>query len=119
TEASVDSHGTPLLEVSGEVDLSNVAALRTVLDGVAAGHPGRLVLDMSGVTFIDSSGIHALIDAAQRIGSVSLRSPSWQVRRLVETMGLTSVLSLERCPRPRARSVTRRRCAPAVPYGKT
>jgi anti-anti-sigma factor len=49
-----------VLEVSGELDLGNVDDLRQVaLDIFATGQP-NLALDLSGVTFIDSTGIGAV-----------------------------------------------------------
>ena len=56
-----------------------------------------MVLDLSAVTFIDSTGLSALMDArveSDRDGwDFSVRHPSAAVRRVVELAGLEHVLS--------------------------
>jgi len=94
-KTAVGPSGAPLIGLSGEIDLESVAELRSAIASATAGHPDRLVLDMSGVSFVDSSGIHALIDATELAGSVCLRSPSRQVRCVIEIVGLTRMLSVE------------------------
>jgi anti-sigma B factor antagonist len=48
-----------VLEVSGEIDLANVDEFRAAAHLLMA-HAGPLVIDLAGLRFIDSSGIHAL-----------------------------------------------------------
>jgi anti-sigma B factor antagonist len=48
----------PLVSVFGEVDLSNCSELRETLDGL--GTPATSVVDMSGVDFMDSTGLGVL-----------------------------------------------------------
>lgn len=51
-----------MVTVSGEVDLSNVERFRAALD-----RPGpSLVVDLAGVTYIDSAGMAALFERATR-----------------------------------------------------
>lgn len=58
TVASVrEEDGTPVVYLSGELDLTSAAQFSTAIDAALASHPGRLVLDASGLTFMDSSGI--------------------------------------------------------------
>lgn len=57
-----------LLELSGEVDHHGARdALRELELAVDAALPARLVLDMTGVTFMDSSGIALILRAQQRM----------------------------------------------------
>ena len=49
----------------GEIDFSTVAALKREVDA-AREQDATVLLDMSGVTFIDSSGLHFLLEASQR-----------------------------------------------------
>ena len=77
--------GDAVLMVVGEVDASTSPVLhRNCVD--AALTTDRLVLDFAGVTFMDCSGLHVLIDICQRgdITSVVVRNPAGQVRRLLE-----------------------------------
>ena len=74
------------LRVSGELDLLTVPQLRDALAGLG-GRDRGVVLDFSGVSFVDSSGLGLLISTAGRQrpdagGSLVVRSPSPTVRRL-------------------------------------
>jgi len=81
------------LTISGEIDIATSRAMR---DALATGPgPAHLEVDMSAVTFIDASGIGVLLAARQRAvdsgGSLTLRAPSWAVRRLTGVLGLDEV----------------------------
>jgi stage II sporulation protein AA (anti-sigma F factor antagonist) len=80
----------PMIVVTGEVDLAVVDRLWGCMSArVAAGGP--VVLDFSGVSFIDSSGVNLLVRAYQDLGgradAVVVRAPSPQVRRVLELSG--------------------------------
>jgi anti-sigma B factor antagonist len=95
TVASVqEEDGTPVVYLSGELDLTTAGQFSTAIDAVLASHPDRLTLDASGLTFIDSSGIVLLVSAAQRVQEVQVRDPAPVVRRLIELTGLTKVLRI-------------------------
>jgi anti-anti-sigma factor len=51
--------GTPVVTAIGEIDMSNADRFRTALSQAAADH-GRLVVDLTGVQYLDSAGVHAL-----------------------------------------------------------
>ncbi|MFG3078479.1 STAS domain-containing protein [Streptomyces sp. NPDC048225] len=53
----------PVLELLGDLDYDTAGRLREVLSSLALRQGSRLVLDLGGVTFCDSSGITALIVA--------------------------------------------------------
>jgi anti-anti-sigma factor len=94
-DARVESTGVPLITINGELDSSNVATLEATIASVAAGHPAQLVFDLSGLRFMDSAGISALIGAAAKVDAVRLRQPSPAVTRVIELTGLSSVLPSE------------------------
>jgi anti-anti-sigma factor len=54
-----DADGTPVVTAVGEIDMSNADRFRDVL-GQAAGDGGRLVVDLTGVEYLDSAGLRAL-----------------------------------------------------------
>lgn len=63
-----DLGGTLVVLLRGEVDLSNV---RGVSDAISAAVPGdvdMVVLDLSGTTYLDSSGISMIFRLAERLG---------------------------------------------------
>ena len=94
-EWTTDEDGTLVLRLLGELDLSNIDRLRPEIDAVIGGDPPALVIDLAGVTFMDSSGIALLIDTSQRTASTSVRNPSMVIRRIIEATGLSDVLRLE------------------------
>jgi len=84
-----------LIRAVGEIDMSTVSALRRELDRAAERVP-TVLLDLSGVTFMDSTGLHLLLEASQSSaadgwGFVLLRS-SAVVQRLIEVSGATDLL---------------------------
>jgi anti-anti-sigma factor len=86
--------------VSGELDLHQEATLRGYLDGVLAGDaPARLVLDVSGLQFLDSSGLRALLtcrDRARAVGvPLTLAVATGPVTRLLDLAGVRSWFDYE------------------------
>jgi anti-sigma B factor antagonist len=58
------------LALSGELDLATVGALHeAVAEQLAAGPVGDLVLDLTGITFLDSSGLGALLQVRSAVQS--------------------------------------------------
>jgi anti-sigma B factor antagonist len=94
-DTRIDAGGVPLITVDGELDSSNVASLEATIASVTAERPATLVFDLSGLRFMDSAGISALIDAAAKVDAVRLRQPSAPVRRVIELTGLSRLLPTE------------------------
>lgn len=55
-----------LIELSGEFDLAGVQKFEAELTKLEAGSPGVVVVDLTGLDFMDSSGLRALVLADQR-----------------------------------------------------
>jgi anti-sigma B factor antagonist len=94
-DSRIDPRGVPLVTLSGELDTSNVASLEEAVASITAAHPQRLIFDLSGLRFMDSAGIAALIGAASKVDTVHLREPSQMVRRVIELTGLSGVFLIE------------------------
>jgi len=62
----VDRDGTTTLVISGEIDLACADELREQLYAITATGSSTGVVDLSGVTFLDSSGLGVLIAAKKR-----------------------------------------------------
>jgi anti-sigma B factor antagonist len=90
-----DETGSPVVAVSGDLDISNADALEAALASLTTTRPRRIVFDLSELRFIDSAGIAVLLGAASRADDVRLRRPSPAVRRVVELTGLAEVLPIE------------------------
>ena len=56
-----------LLVAAGDVDASTVTDLSVALDGAITGHHRHVVLDANAITFIDSTGVSALMTAMRRL----------------------------------------------------
>jgi anti-anti-sigma factor len=86
-----------VVQPRGELDLASVETLRAALDGV--GSARRLVLDLRGLVFIDSTGLHLLVElhqCAQRDGvELTLVAPEAPVDRPIRLCGLDAVLPFE------------------------
>jgi anti-sigma B factor antagonist len=85
---------TAVIRIIGEIDIASRDTVTNAARAAVADGATKLILDMSEVTFMDSSGIGAVI-TAQAIASVVLRNPSDIVQRLIATTGLTNSFTLE------------------------
>jgi anti-sigma B factor antagonist len=65
TRASAD--GIPVVTVAGEIDMSNAGRFRDALGLAAAVDGGSFVVDLTGVEYLDSAGVHVLFAYASRI----------------------------------------------------
>ncbi|MEV4709659.1 STAS domain-containing protein [Actinoplanes sp. NPDC049316] len=83
------------VEVTGELDLATAPALLERVRTGLAGGPEAIVLDLAGVTFCDSSGINALMDAHTLAGGrgTTLRVVNAQ-RITLRALEITGVLPL-------------------------
>jgi anti-sigma B factor antagonist len=71
--------------------MANVDAVAEVLDELA-GSGSPIVVDLSGLAFIDSSGIHALLRPRPYDNTIELVCPPGNVRRVLEVTKLEHVL---------------------------
>jgi stage II sporulation protein AA (anti-sigma F factor antagonist) len=89
-----------LLRFSGEMDHHGArGALRELEQAVDAALPKKLVLDLSGVTFMDSSGIALILRAQQRMqlldGSVLVCGVPAQARRVLDAAGIARLVTIK------------------------
>ena len=60
--------GIPVVTVAGEIDMSNADRFRDALGlAAAAADGGSFVVDLTGVEYLDSAGVHVLFAHAARI----------------------------------------------------
>jgi anti-sigma B factor antagonist len=88
-----------ILSLRGELDLATSALLERELDAAEAARPARLVVDLSGLEFIDSSGLNALVRARERASQnghqLSLRQGPRVVERLFELTKSVELFSFD------------------------
>ena len=84
--------GVTIGELTGEVDIASVPALRERLLGLLRPGSSRLVIDLSEVSFCDASGLAVLVGAGRRArllgGFLRLAAVSPQVGRVLHLAGL-------------------------------
>lgn len=89
-----------LLELSGELDHHGArSALRELEMALDAALPRKLVLDLEGVTFMDSSGIALILRAQQRMqlldGSLLVRNIPPQAKRVLDAAGVSRLVTIK------------------------
>jgi anti-sigma B factor antagonist len=87
------------MSVAGEIDLYTAPRLHGELIAVLTGDtPVRLVIDMSGVEFCDSTGMNVLLAAHRRAheqgGDLELAAPRAGVRKILQVTGLETVFAV-------------------------
>ena len=87
------------MTICGEIDLYTAPRLHGELAGLLAdGMPARVVIDMSGVEFCDSTGMNVLLSclrrARERGGELEIAAPRPAVRKILQVTGLDSVFTL-------------------------
>ncbi len=90
--------GYSVLAVSGEVDVATVPRLREQLHGLVAEGNIRIIVDLDGVDFLDSTGLGVLVGALKRVrsndGELALVCTQPRIRKVFEVTGLTKVFAL-------------------------
>jgi anti-sigma B factor antagonist len=96
--AGIDRNdGSTVVRLAGELDLYNAHAVREALIAACEESPDRLVVDLSGVNFIDSTALGVLIEARTRMANRKgflLASPGLETRRALEISGLDKHFSV-------------------------
>jgi anti-sigma B factor antagonist len=89
-----------LLTASGELDLYAAEPLRNALTPLVEGDPPALIVDLSGVGFIDSTALGVLVGAAKLLrsggGAFVVISSDPRIVRLLEITGLTLLFALRK-----------------------
>ena len=110
-----------LVRVRGEIDHHSAAAIRNGIDSALfEKRPRRLILDMSAVTFMDSSGLGLIMGRLSVVrelgGELTVKDPSEVIDRIIRLAGMEDVINIEhsdgqaiippvRTPRRRRRGV--------------
>lgn len=89
-----------MLEVGGEVDLSTAASLRARIDEIVASGTRRLVVDLTAVGFMDSSGLSALVAGMKAMraaaGEMTLACGTDSILKVFSVTGLDRVFAIRR-----------------------
>lgn len=87
--------GVPIVRLQGELDMFTAEPFRRHLREQAEAHPAGVIVDLSGLQFIDSTGLGILMRAAQEMtGQVAVVSPRDRVTRLFQAVAAQENLRL-------------------------
>jgi anti-sigma B factor antagonist len=91
--------GSVTLTIVGEIDAATSPQLRQELSDLIEGGTEHIELDLSAMTFIDSTGLGVLVGALKRMhderdGRLPITGVSDPVRRVFEITGLTGVFDI-------------------------
>lgn len=86
-----------VVSVAGEVDISTAADLQAAIE-IAATRAFEIWVDLSDTTFMDSSGLHAMVEARARLTGANRRlgviCPEGPVLRLLTLTGLDRIFEI-------------------------
>ena len=89
---------THVIEVGGEIDLYSAPELKQRLLGVIDAGKRQVVVDLSEVTFIDSTALGVLVGAVKRLrsadGTLALVCTKPSIAKVFETTGLERVFAI-------------------------
>ena len=90
--------GVPVLSVAGEIDVYTAPRLRERLLDLAHGGNSSVVVDLTEVSFVDSTGLGVLVSGLKRFreggGDLLLVVTQPQILKVLEITGLTTVFSI-------------------------
>ncbi|MEU6023772.1 MULTISPECIES: STAS domain-containing protein [unclassified Micromonospora] len=96
TYAGRDAEGPARLCLAGELDMSSAPELNEAIDRLAAAGQRRLLVDLSDLTFCDSTGIAVFVRgdnrAAAQGGWLRITGARGRVERVLKVTGLADVL---------------------------
>lgn len=88
-----------LFEIIGRINDDNANQLAQSLNNAISEGRHHLVLDLSGVEYMNSAGLRALVNLFKHVervgGTLTIANPSSRVKTLFELVGLDSVLDIE------------------------
>lgn len=87
-----------VVEVAGEVDVSNADELRSALNDALQTSASAIEVDLAQTSYIDSTGIGVLVGAAHKAGdagiSFSVLHPQRNVARVLTILGVSEELGV-------------------------
>jgi anti-anti-sigma factor len=83
----------PILVLRGEIDVASVVGLRTAVDELPR-NPCPIRIDLSGVGFMDSTGIGWLAALARGGCDVTLAGTPETIRKLLDVTGVAALVTL-------------------------
>jgi len=95
TIAVDDAGDIPVLVLGGEWDLDNADVLRATLSDLVATGVARIVVDLSGTAFLDSTAMQAFVSTMQQRVAVTVRGATGTVLRTLLMAGMDAIVDIE------------------------
>ena len=93
------SEGLFVVALSGELDMASAAELSLRLAGLRSNARTRIVVDVSALAFIDSSGLNALVTSARAVdaddGWIVVAGASQHIARVFDVVRLAESVEIE------------------------
>ena len=87
--------GISVVVPTGRLDVAGAPALKDAISELVKNGPPRVVIDMEGISFVDSTGLGSVISALKQVrgsqGDLRLAAPNQQVRVVLELTTLDRV----------------------------
>ena len=91
---------THVIEIEGQIDLHAAPSMQERMDGVLEDGKTQVIVDLSGVSYIDSTGLTVLVGALKKLrrsgGALSLVVTDYDIERMFESTGLDGMFALHR-----------------------
>lgn len=99
------SDGTLIVRPEGEIDMSTAPRLAEALaDATEAPGASVVIVDLAGVSYLDSTAIHLFLQSDRRLRDdgrrLALRSPTPEALRVLDLIGITSMVETADLPTP-------------------
>ena len=95
-DAEHEEGGICLIRARGEVDVASAPRLQAAIDAAIESKPTSMLIDLSEVSFLDSSGLRVLVDAQRRTSEMgagfAVDGMSPALERVFEIAGLIDML---------------------------
>jgi len=92
------SNGVCICSLEGEVNINTSPELRKAFDGIIAGSEKKVLIDFTGVSYIDSSGLATLIEMFQRLkksgGNLRFSNMNQKVKNIFEITKLYKLFEI-------------------------
>ncbi len=98
--AEIEQRGDAIIvRFAGELDLDTRDEAQRVIEQAQARTPPDLIFDLRSLEFIDSTGLHVILDAhlhsrRDGVGAVHVACGRDQIRHVIEVTGLDKVMSV-------------------------
>jgi len=107
-----------VLFVSGEIDIYTAPLFKQAVVNLVSEGSKDVVIDLSGVTFMDSSGFGTLLGATRRLrpsgGGLHLAGPNSTIQRMLRLTRLDTIMRIYESAEEGVRSVTQQKVVQAA-----